>query len=288
MNSTDTDITVASPSPAHSNRLQKLNPHERDARIKFHPGPHVYTVDNHTSPETSEYVSVTTWVHSHFEAFDSDAVIDKMMASPYWPRAERYKKYIGKTKDEIKAEWETNRDVAAQEGTRMHAAIEAYYNDGMDAVDISYESRRELDYFKNFDTTFRRSLRPYRTEWTVFHEELKLSGTIDMLFENVNPVTGKSTGTFSIYDWKRCKEIVQNDAFNKWALTPGMETIPDTNYWHYSLQLNLYKLILTEKYGITVTGMYIICLHPNNANCDYLRIEINDMQPLLRKILKLS
>lgn len=282
MNTTDTDITVA-----HSNRLQKLNPHERDARIKFHPGPHVYTVDNHTSPETSEYVSVTTWVHSHFEAFDSDAVIDKMMASPYWPCAERYKKYIGKTKDEIKAEWETNRDIAAQEGTRMHAAIEAYYNDGMDAVDMSYESRRELDYFKNFDTTFRRSLRPYRTEWTVFHEELKLSGTIDMLFENVNPVTGKSSGTFSIYDWKRCKEIVQNDAFNKWALTPGMETIPDTNYWHYSLQLNLYKLILTEKYGIRVTGMYIICLHPNNPNCDYLRIEINDMQPLLRKILKL-
>ena len=282
MNTTDTDITVA-----HSNRLQKLNPHERDARIKFHPGPHVYTVDNHTSPETSEYVSVTTWVHSHFEAFDSDAVIDKMMASPYWPRAERYKKYIGKTKDEIKAEWETNRDIAAQEGTRMHAAIEAYYNDGMDAVDTLYESSRELAYFKNFDVTFRRSLKPYRTEWTVFHEELKLSGTIDMLFENVNPVTGKSSGTFSIYDWKRCKEIVQNDAFNKWALTPGMETIPDTNYWHYSLQLNLYKLILTEKYGIRVTGMYIICLHPNNPNCDYLRIEINDMQPLLRKILKL-
>lgn len=276
------------PTIAHSNRLQKLNPHERDARIKFHPGPHVYTVDNHTSPETSEYVSVTTWVHSHFEAFDSDAVIDKMMASPYWPRAERYKKYIGKTKDEIKAEWETNRDVAAQEGTRMHAAIEAYYNDGMDAVDMLYESSRELAYFKNFDVTFRRSLKPYRTEWTVFHEELKLSGTIDMLFENVNPVTGKSSGTFSIYDWKRCKEIVQNDAFNKWALTPGMETIPDTNYWHYSLQLNLYKLILTEKYGIRVTGMYIICLHPNNPNCDYLRIEINDMQPLLRKILKLS
>lgn len=211
-----------------------------------------------------------------------------MMASPYWPRAERYKKYIGKTKDEIKAEWETNRDVAAQEGTRMHAAIEAYYNDGMDAVDMLYESSRELAYFKNFDVTFRRSLKPYRTEWTVFHEELKLSGTIDMLFENVNPVTGKSSGTFSIYDWKRCKEIVQNDAFNKWALTPGMETIPDTNYWHYSLQLNLYKLILTEKYGIRVTGMYIICLHPNNPNCDYLRIEINDMQPLLRKILKLS
>ena len=274
------------PTIAHSNRLQKLNPHERDARIKFHPGPHVYTVDNHTSPETSEYVSVTTWVHSHFEAFDSDAVIDKMMASPYWPRAERYKKYIGKTKDEIKAEWETNRDVAAQEGTRMHAAIEAYYNDGMDAVDMLYESSRELAYFKNFDVTFRRSLKPYRTEWTVFHEELKLSGTIDMLFENVNPVTGKSSGTFSIYDWKRCKEIVQNDAFNKWALTPGMETIPDTNYWHYCLQLNTYKAILESKYDMKIYDMYLVCLHPENKNKSYQRILVINMQNDIQKLFE--
>jgi hypothetical protein len=278
-------MNIADESSTTPTRLKLLNPHERDKRIVFHPGPHVYTVDNHDAPDKSEYTSVTTWVHSHFKAFDSDATIDKMMASPYWPKAERYKKYAGKTKDEIKSEWEANRETAAQEGTRMHAAIELYYNDGIDALDLPYECKREILYFKRFDSTFRDLLRPYRTEWTVFHEEFKLSGTIDMVFENVDPVTGKPDGTFSIYDWKRCKEIVQNNAFNQWALTPGMETVPDTNYWHYSLQLNVYKLILTTKYKMTITGMYIVCLHPDNPNRDYLRFEIGDIQPLLLKVL---
>ena len=272
---------------AHSNRLQISNPHERDERIQFHPGPHVYTVDNHTSPNDSEYVSVTTWVHSHFPVFDGDAIITKMMNSPYWPKAERYKKYVGKTREEIKAEWDASRDLAASEGTRMHETIEVYYNDGIGAVDPEYASRVEFEWFQRFDTTFQTLIRPHRSEWTIFHEDLKLSGTVDMLFENLDPVTGEPTGTFSIYDWKRSKEIVQNNAFNKWALTPGMETVPDTNYWHYSLQLNVYKLILTEKYGMNVTGMYLICLHPDNPNRDYLRIEVRDMQPLLRTILKI-
>jgi hypothetical protein len=280
--------------PQHSDSLRRAHAHPRDARIKFHPGDHVYTVDCHDDPSKSDYTSVTTWVHSHFPAFDSDAVIDKMMASPYWKKSEKYRKYAGKTKDEIKAEWDANRDSAAEAGTRMHAAIEAYYNDNADAdnnnsnvTDNTSSLSSEMEYFKRFDRTFRQLLRPYRTEWTVFHEELKLSGTIDMLFENLDPATGKPDGTFAIYDWKRCKEIVQNNAFSKWALTPGMETVPDTNYWHYSLQLNLYKLILTEKYGIRVSSMYIVCLHPQNANMDYLRFEIRDMQPLLRTVLAL-
>ena len=34
----------------------------------------------------------------------------------------------------------------------------------------------------------------------IFHEELMLSGSIDMIYENPD-------GTLQIYDWKRCKEI---------------------------------------------------------------------------------
>jgi hypothetical protein len=290
---TTTVATEITETPPHSDRLRLAHAHPRDARIRFHPGPHVYTVDNHDAPSKSEYTSVTTWVHSHFPVFDSDAVIDKMMASPYWNKGERYRKYAGKTKADIKADWDANRDSAASAGTRMHAAIEAYYNDRASDADpiavagATNDTRAEMGYFTNFASTFNAQLRPHRTEWTVFHEELKLSGTIDMLFENMDPVTGKPDGTFAIYDWKRCKEIVQNNTFNKWALTPGMETVPDTNYWHYSLQLNLYKLILTEKYGIRVTGMYIVCLHPQNPNLDYMRFEIRDMQPLLRSVLAL-
>ena len=49
--------------------LSKLNVHERDSRIEFDEPTHVYTIDG-----DSNYTSVTTWNHSHFEHFDADKV----------------------------------------------------------------------------------------------------------------------------------------------------------------------------------------------------------------------
>ena len=104
--------------------LKYKNPHERDARIEFDPVPHKYTIDGNVDPGAA-YTSVTTWNHSHFEQFDADAVIAKMMASKNWATNVKYR---GKTSDQIKAEWDLNRDQAAAAGTEMHAAIELYYN----------------------------------------------------------------------------------------------------------------------------------------------------------------
>ena len=42
--------------------LEKINPHERDFQISFDEGPHTYTIDG-----DSDYMSVTTWNHKHFE-----------------------------------------------------------------------------------------------------------------------------------------------------------------------------------------------------------------------------
>ena len=47
-----------------------------------------------------------------------------MMASKKWPQS----KYFGKTKNEIKAMWNKNRDEAADAGTKMHYDIECFYN----------------------------------------------------------------------------------------------------------------------------------------------------------------
>ena len=60
------------------NLLETRNPHERDNHITFDEEPHIYTIDG-----DSNYTSVTTWNHSHFEHFDSDKVIDNMMKSKF-------------------------------------------------------------------------------------------------------------------------------------------------------------------------------------------------------------
>jgi ATP-dependent exoDNAse (exonuclease V) beta subunit len=205
---------------------------------------------------------VTTWIHSHFSHFDADAIIDKMM--PKILKDPNYK-YYGMTREQIKAQWEQNGKQASGSGTDMHNDIERFYND----IDVDNTSI-EYAYFKEFYRDFP-ELKPYRTEWTVYYEELKLSGSIDMIFENPD-------GTLQIYDWKRSKGIEHESYGDKCAKTECINHLPDSNFWHYSLQLNIYRAILEEKYGKTITGLYLICLHPDNQNKSYQRIQAHDLR----------
>jgi hypothetical protein len=179
----------------------------------------------------------------------------------------------------------------------------------------------EFQYFLEFHQEFATTLKPYRTEWTVFHEEARIAGSIDMVYEMItaestneetsdttplnphqierssrrggaepperssrrggaepperNSVAGGRT-PLVIYDWKRCREITKTNAANKFATHSAIEHLPDTNFWHYALQLNIYKYILQNKYGKTVTDLYLIVLHPESSG--YKRIKLPDLQ----------
>jgi ATP-dependent exoDNAse (exonuclease V) beta subunit len=242
--------------------LAKLNSHPRDQFITFDEGPHIYTVNGELG-----YTSVTTWNHSHFSHFDAEAIVNNILRGRKM-RDPTYK-YYGMTKEQILESWDINRDQASGSGTNMHYDIECYFNQ----MPVQNDSV-EYQWFLRFANDFP-DLKPYRTEWMIYYEELKLSGSIDMIFENPD-------GTIQIYDWKRCKEIAYESDYGKFALTPCISHLPDTNFWHYSLQLNTYKTILEEKYGKKVTGLYLVCLHPNNQYKTYDRIEV----PFLEKEMK--
>lgn len=236
--------------------LKEKNPHPRDDRILFDEPTHTYTIDG-----DSNYMSVTTFNHKLFEEFDADKIIANMRKSRNWVNS----KYYGQTDEEIKALWDANRDNAAQAGTKMHYDIECYYNECPNENDSI-----EYQYFMNFRDAFP-ELKAYRTEWTVFHEELKLAGSIDMVFEN-------EQGDLLIYDWKRSKEIVKTSTWNKFSNNETISHIPDTNYWHYCLQLNTYKAMLEANYDKKVVGLYLVCLHPDNKNGNFQRIKVADLQ----------
>ena len=251
--------------------LKQKNTHCRDARITFDAGPHIYTIDNDPSVK---YTSVTTWNHKHFEQFDADAIIDRMMSGKNW----KLSKYYGMTRDQIKATWDKTRDDAAAAGTAMHYNIECAYNGSLlDDVD---DGSVEFGYFRRFHSDHSGLLEPFRTEWTIFHEEMRLSGSIDMVFKNLDD------GTYSIYDWKRSKEIKKTSFGGAFAKTPEIEHLPDSNYWHYSLQLNTYKTILEQKYGMIIRDMFLVCLHPNNANKSYMKIKVADLSEEMRALFK--
>ena len=261
--------------------LALKNPHFRDANIHFEEGPHIYTINGN---KDKKYTSVTTWNHSHFAEFDADLIISKMRLD------KPTNKYFGKTPEQIKAGWDKVRDEAASAGTRMHYAIECYYNgiattDGMGtAPEFNIPLSPELSYFQNFVTYFQEKFphyKPYRTEWMIYYEELQLAGSIDMVFEN------ELDGSLFIYDWKRAKEIKKQSAFMNFALTDCISHLPDTNYWHYALQLNTYKAILEEKYAKKVTDLVLVILHPDQKNYQLVSLpiladEINDLFQMRR------
>jgi ATP-dependent exoDNAse (exonuclease V) beta subunit len=257
--------------------LAKKNPHPRDELITFDEGPHIYTIfkteadKNNNVNGTTKFTSVTTWNHSHFDHFDADKIIQNMMNSKNWTT----NKYYGMTADEIKGAWDKNRDEAAAAGTKMHFDIECYYNN-VEVENLSIE----FQYFKNFVNDFPElNKRPYRTEMIVFHEELQLAGSIDMIFE-------REDGRLDIYDWKRCRDIKKTDGWGKCSHNPIIEHLPDTNYWHYCLQLNTYKAILEEKYGKKVVDLYLVCLHPDNNNNNYLLIKVVDLQEEVKELFE--
>jgi CRISPR/Cas system-associated exonuclease Cas4 (RecB family) len=235
------------------NYLSLKNAHPRDQFIEFDEGPHIYTVNG-----DSNYTSVTTFNHAHFSDFNADTTIDNMM---YKIKNEPTYKYYGMTREEIKKQWDTKRDSSSFAGTKLHYDIECYYN----YMEVENDSI-EFEWFLKFDADFP-ELKPYRTEWMIYYEELRLSGSIDMIFENPD-------GTLQIYDWKRCQEIPHEGFNGKTAVTPCISHLPDAKFWHYSLQLNTYKTILEHKYGKKVTDLYLVCIHPDNPYKTYDRIKV--------------
>jgi hypothetical protein len=284
--------------PDATSYLAKKNAHPRDQHIHFDEGPHKYTIQGvpGITPET-EFTSVTTWVHQHFEHFDAKKVIEAMMRNTKkWNDPIANAKYYGKSAQEIEQSWATAGQEAAAKGTEMHFNIECFYNqpqhqtppetDPDPATDtLTHPNTPEMQQFMNFHQDFADTLKPYRTEWTVFHEEARIAGSIDMVFESRRggaepPFESRRGGaeppSLLIYDWKRCREITKTNRGNKFATHPAIEHLPDTNFWHYALQLNIYKYILQNKYGKTVSDLYLVVLHPEAQK--YNRVKLPDLQ----------
>lgn len=254
--------------------LARRNQHERDLYIKFHEYGHRYEI---TSDPGKRYTSVTTLVHSQFPKFNADLIIDKIMKSKSWAPGH---KYWGLTANEIKALWNSNGSAAANSGTNLHEQIEIFMND--DRFIFGYTQREllqeylitrkndiiergiEWEFFLKFVEDNPR-LKPYRTEWTIYDEDVKVAGSIDMVYENPD-------STLEIYDWKRCKEITKVNGWNETATNKLINHLPSTNFWQYALQLNTYKQILEAKYNKIVTKLCLVRIHPDSNSYELIEV----------------
>lgn len=241
--------------------LKTKNAHERDALIEFHEAAHEYYVKNpKTKSKQKMNVSVTTFVHKFFPSFNADKIIDNMMRSKKWENSV----YYGMSKQEIKDQWEINRNESATLGTQMHKMIETFYNEPNETK--IYEDIIEFQMFMKYYNDYS-TLNPYRTEWEIYDEENNIAGSVDMLYENED-------GTLDICDWKRSKKIEKDNDWESGKFP--VSHLPNTNFWHYSLQLNVYKYILENKYNKKIKNMFLVCIHPNNES--YIKYDVQDLQ----------
>jgi hypothetical protein len=255
--------------PHHSwQTLTRIHRHPRDVHIAFYEPTHKYYVNGSCQGN----ISCTGFIHEFFGHFDAKAIITKMKKGPKWATS----KYYGKTDEEIMKEWSDNGNEASAAGTAMHFAIEQFMHGAMDEIKPEVKNTLEWKYFTKFWAECGDDLEPYRSEWEVFTDsiepvaserKIKLCGSIDMVYRR------KSDGKFVIYDWKRSKDIKSDNPFGSGL--PPLEHLPDTNYWHYTMQLNVYKWMLEKYYGLEVADLYLVILHPDQPS--YRRMRLNIM-----------
>lgn len=243
-----------------TNNYNEANSHPRDSRIVFEPVEHRYIVDG-----TIDCESVTTVVSNCFSKFDAD----------YWAAR---KATPTCTAEMLKAQWEAKAAQARDLGTQLHERIERHY--------LGYEpdaeaiNERAFNHFLRFAAV--NELHPYRTEWPIFSAPYHLAGTLDFL--------GFDGGKFEIYDWKRSTKVVDafgrpNTAnFGKFGLAP-VSNLPDTSYYHYALQLSMYRYILALEYGIEVAACHLGVFHPELN--DYHVVDVPYLLDEVKAILSL-
>jgi hypothetical protein len=250
--------------------LDTWNFHKNDQYLEFVEDEHRYFILNNSNINKIECISVSSWYAQYFNKFDEDAVITKMKSSRWYKPGHKYWEL---TDQEIKDLWEINRNNTASQGTDLHRRIEDFFSVpcARDSNHTQFleiylnSSERKADHmedpewlgFLNFVREHPNYI-PYRSEWRIFNRRLRIAGTIDMMYKD------PQTNTFIMVDWKRSKLIEKVSKFNNLSKIGGLYTLPDTNYWHYSLQLNSYRRILLDCYpSIKVSKMQLVQLHPD-------------------------
>lgn len=244
-----------------------------DADIDFEPGEHIYTCYGQR-----QLVSVSAIIGHFFERFDALS-----LAISQW---ERYRKPVEESLDT----WDRIGRMASEVGTFLHEQTENYFQRGRfetecvlnfnnqeERVSIEVEKQQFLRFVNDYQ------IKPYRQEWPVFDSDLYIAGTIDLICRN-------DDGTFTIYDWKRSAKVVNGvgnpiiEGYRGKKSHNGLD-LPDTPYFHYCVQQNLYRHMLQRYYGINVRSMNLVVLHPDYP--DYFVVPVPAMDDVVNRILDL-
>lgn len=259
-----------------NNKLEESTFHERDIHIQFYPQEHIYLYNG-----IEQFIPVSSVISCFFKPFDSY----------YWSEYKANQQNV--PQGQILEEWDAKGAYSREVGTFMHQQIENYYK-GLPYqqefpfkyngkyIHLNEQINLEIEYGQFVEFLKNHKFKPFRTEWAIYDEKLKIAGTIDMIHKRGN--------FFDIYDWKRSHHIVDifgnpitTNSFGEKGLGE-LNQIEDTPYWHYCIQQNLYRYILENNYNIKVEKMYLVVFC--NDTIKYRKLEVPRMDKVLDSIVK--
>lgn len=237
--------------------LNKIKVFE-DKNFIFDAEKHKYTYNG------EEFISVTTFLKQFSEEFDS----------AYWSKRKAIERLAKKrgisshnideqdpevalTIKEIIGEWDKKRDFSCDLGTDVHKYIEERFTPGSTITKESFTNPEVLNRIDKFELLYEKRLKkliPVAQELRIFSKKYKLAGTIDALFLFENKLF--------IVDWKSNSKYSTDKDKNYQKLKGVFSNEWENEHNKYSIQLNLYKMIL-EEYGIKVDNCAIVYLPPS-------------------------
>ena len=172
--------------------------------------------------------------------------------------------------DELAARWDKKREDSATYGTAVHAELEHF---------INHRVIRKSDYSDIVEDFSK----------IKFAGELKSEMLLHSISDGIAGMTDlvcfKDGDTCSIADFKTSEAIKKNAFFGRGRpqqmMLPPLSHYPDSNYWHFALQISTYAYLL-DLQGYWIRDLAIFWINPKSRELeritvDYLRGDVKRM-----------
>ncbi len=189
--------------------------------ITFTEADHTYIDDNGIF-----YTSATTLMKSAFPPFDADAAAKMKSAK------------TGIPPEELKKAWAETGRAASEAGTRCHENCERQILGQYEKMNTPRDDEEKARFRAAWEEVeaMKAAFEKIEPEKLVFSPRFMVAGSIDVLAHRA--------GTVSIIDWKYIRELKREAFGSRTGNHIATAALPDSNFWHYALQLNIYEQIL--------------------------------------------
>lgn len=215
--------------------------------------------------------SVTQFLSRFSEPFDSETI------------SKKFAKKHGLNQQDVLYEWKKKGDISTTSGTIIHSFLENAKRGKTFDIDFSVADklgiRKEVEervkillpQARQFHEDTLNKLFPIQLEYTVGIEHY-IAGNIDMVCWN------KRANEFQIWDYKNVKSIdITPGYFSRWCYYPFNKE-RDTNFIHYSMQLNIYKEILERTLDVKIGSCYLVQFNYADKNANFEIFPCRDLQ----------